>query len=65
MSNKFSVDNWVVGLDIAPGRYVVTPGKGMMGNLYIDDGGWLAKTNEILGGDYGVPSVTVTLDEGD
>ncbi|MCL2491130.1 MAG: hypothetical protein FWF36_10530 [Propionibacteriaceae bacterium] len=65
MSDTLTTGQWEVGLDIAPGRYVATPADGEQGNLYVDGSGWMAKVNEILGGDYGVPSVTVTLDQGD
>ena len=67
LSNTLSAGNWVVGLDIAPGRYVATPGEGQTGNLLISDSTGWPKTNEILGDNNfgGVPSVTVTLNEGD
>ena len=51
---------WVVGQDIGAGRYVAKPGAGQSGN-FITSGG----TNEILGGQYGVPQVTVNLSNGD
>jgi len=65
MGNTLTTGQWEVGIDIAPGRYVATPATGESGNLYVDGSGWMPKVNEILGGSYGVPSVTVTLDQGD
>lgn len=56
---------FTVGQDIAPGRYVVTPGSGESGNFIVsgnDD------YNEILGDDTSmgdVPTVTVNLTDGD
>jgi hypothetical protein len=58
-----SSGSWIVGLDIAPGRYVVTPVAGS-GNLFVGEVGGFPEVNEILGGDYGVESVTVDLIEG-
>jgi len=54
---------WTVGQDIAPGRYVATPGAGQSGNFIINGEG----INEILGSaeGVGVPSVTVTVHKGD
>jgi len=54
---------WTVGQDIAPGRYVATPGAGQSGNFIINGEG----INEILGSadGLGVPSVTVTVHKGD
>lgn len=56
---------WTCGVDIAPGRYVATvPEGGMSGNLYIT--GSTNKTYETIGpSEFSVPSVTVTLEEGD
>jgi hypothetical protein len=55
---------FTVGEDIAPGRYVATPGSGESGNFQVfgDD-----EYNEILGGPngLGVPNVTVTVKKGD
>ena len=53
---------FVVGQDVAAGRYVATPGVGESGN-FITDG--LLGYNEILGGDFGVPELTVSLEDGD
>lgn len=66
---------WTCGIDIAPGRYVVTPeGIGELG-IYGSDTGYIAyPLNDgsydgiyNLNGDevHGVPSVTCTLEEGD
>lgn len=55
---------WIVGEDIAIGKYNVTTIKGS-GNFIIYDSLGIPETNEILGGDYGVSNVTVTLKEGD
>lgn len=54
---------WTVGQDIAPGRYVATPGAGQSGNFIIDAEG----VDEILGSadGMGVPNVTVTIHKGD
>lgn len=52
---------WTVGQDIGAGRYVATPGAGQSGNFIVD----AEFVDEILGGSYGVPSVTVTLHKGD
>jgi len=56
---------WVVGQDIAAGRYVVTPGSGQSGNFSTSG---QSSYNEILGSDSSldeVPSLTVTLYGGD
>lgn len=50
---------FIVGEDIGEGRYRVTPGAGNSGN-FITSGG----VNEILGSQYGVSEVTVTLRSG-
>ncbi|MST31899.1 hypothetical protein GHK86_04050 [Acidimicrobiaceae bacterium USS-CC1] len=54
---------WIVGQDIAPGRYVATPGAGQSGNFIVNAEG----IDEILGSadGIGVPNVTVTLHKGD
>lgn len=54
---------WTVGKDLAPGRYVATPGAGQSGNFIVDAEG----VDEILGkaDGMGVPSVTTTLRKGD
>lgn len=54
---------WTVGQDIAPGRYIATPGAGQSGNFIINGEG----IDEILGSadGLGVPSVTVTVHKGD
>ena len=54
---------FIVGEDIAEGRYVATPGAaGQSGNFIVNEG-W--KANEILGGELGVPRVTLNLIDGD
>jgi hypothetical protein len=56
---------WVVGQDVAAGRYVVTPGSGQSGNFQTNG---QSDYNEILGSDSSldeVPSLTVTLYKGD
>ena len=56
---------WTVGQDIGAGRYVATPGAGQSGNFIVSGND---SYNEILGGDSstgGVPSVTVSLSNGD
>jgi len=51
-----------VGEDIAAGRYVATAPAGESGNFMV----FGKKTyNEILGGEFGVPNVSVTLSDGD
>lgn len=49
---------------LKPGRYVITPGKGQSGNLFVYDSDDTNVVNEILGGRYGVPSVTVDVLDG-
>ncbi len=56
---------WTVGQDIGAGRYVATPGSGQSGNFIVSGND---SYDEILGGDSslgGVPSVTVSLSNGD
>lgn len=56
---------FIVGQDIGAGRYVATPGSGQSGNFIVSGND---SYNEILGGDSsmgGVPSVTVSLSNGD
>ena len=62
--DALTTGNWVVGLDIAPGRYDITSADGS-GNLFIyNTTGWI-EVNEILGGgDFGVEKVTTKLEEG-
>jgi hypothetical protein len=66
LSTTLSAGDWVVGLDIPAGRYSAAPDKaGESGNFVIFGGLFgLPTTNEILGGDYGVPSATVNLSDG-
>ncbi|MCL2455899.1 MAG: hypothetical protein FWD18_11460 [Micrococcales bacterium] len=64
LSNQLSAGQWIVGLDIAAGRYVVTPAEGESGNFFVYSDRGFPKVNEILGGDFGVPSVTVSLEDG-
>jgi len=52
-----------VGDDIPPGRYVISGDE--PGNLFVRRGG-RAIVNEILGdGDWGVPTITISLQDGD
>lgn len=62
--DSLTTGNWVVGLDIAPGRYDITSAGGS-GNLFIyNTSGWI-EVNEILGDDdFGVEKVTAELKEG-
>lgn len=56
---------FTVGQDIGAGRYVATPGTGQSGNFIVSGSD---SYDEILGGssaDGGVPSLTVTLTNGD
>lgn len=55
---------WTVGMDIAAGRYVARPASGESGNFFVRDADEYSTVNEILGGTYGVPSVTVSLTNG-
>lgn len=61
--DTLSTGNWVVGLDIAPGRYDASSDNN--GNFFVyDESGWPV-VNEILGGgDIGVEKVTVNLETG-
>ncbi len=56
---------WTAGRDIRVGRYVATAPEGEAGNFVVYAADGSLKVNEILGGDYGVPSVTVGLTRGD
>lgn len=62
--DSLTTGNWVVGLDIAPGRYDITSAGGS-GNLFIyNTTGWI-EVNEILGSkDFGVEKVTTDLKDG-
>lgn len=53
---------FVVGPDIAAGRYVATASAGGSGNFIVEG---TDSYNGILGGDYGTPNITVTLTDGD
>src|SRR5699024_10632185 len=70
LHTTLSTGYWEVGLDIPPGRYKATPKSGESdesGNLFVSSRIRTVKVNEILGhkGKYEVPSVTVTLEDGD
>jgi hypothetical protein len=67
LRTTLSAGEWEVGLDIAPGRYVVTPGSGQSGNFVVYDTTGFPDTDEVLGtaDGLGVPTVTVTLKSGD
>jgi uncharacterized protein YjdB len=57
--------SWVVGEDIAAGRYKATPASGSgSGNFMVFSKDGMLVTNEILGGDIGVKEVTVNLEDG-
>ena len=60
---------FVVGTDVQPGRYVITPGKGQTGHISISSTSDPMIVNESLGVDatnqLGVPSVTTDLAVGD
>jgi len=60
---------FVVGTDVQPGRYVITPGKGQVGHISISSANDPMIINEALGVDatnqVGVPSVTTDLSAGD
>lgn len=53
---------WLGGEEIPVGRYEVKPGRGQSGNFFVSG---KSSINEILGGTYGVESVTVNIAEGD
>lgn len=56
--------NWIVGIDILPGRYDAESSKGN-GNFFVYDKNGIPVVNEILGGgDIGVEKVTIDLEEG-
>lgn len=65
LSDTLSCGNWVVGSDIAPGRYVVTPTKNS-GNFVVEEDGY-PTINEILDptGQNGVKSYTCDLINGE
>ncbi len=56
---------WIVGQDLTSGRYKATSGTSDSGNFIIISDNDMLKTNEILGGDYGVEEVIVNLSDGD
>jgi len=56
--------SWVVGEDIAAGRYAATPTSGSE-NFIVNDKDGAPAVNEILGGDMGVKNVTVDLTDGE
>lgn len=64
LRTELTTGEWVVGLDIEPGRYICEPLEGS-GNFNVYDGSF-PTVNEILGSasGFGVPSVTATLKEG-
>lgn len=53
---------WQVGDEIPTGRYEVKPGRGESGNFFVFGKN---NVNEILGGSYGVESVTINVTDGD
>jgi hypothetical protein len=55
---------WVVGEDVAAGKYKATPVSGS-GNFIVSSKNGMPVTNEILGGDMGVKEVTVNLKDGE
>ena len=55
--------SWVVGEDVAAGRYVAAPTSGS-GNFVVNATNGTAVVNEILGGDMGVKNVTINLTDG-
>ena len=66
LHTSLSAGDWEVDLDVAAGRYVVTPAHGESGNFTVYDADGLPVTNEILGqaSGLGVPDVTVSLSSG-
>jgi hypothetical protein len=64
-TTRIYAGTFVVGQDVGAGRYVATPGAGQSGNFMV---GGTDSYNEILGGPSaygGVPSVSVSLTNGD
>lgn len=53
---------FTVGEDIGAGRYTVTPGQGQSGNFVVSGS---SDYNEVLGGSYGVSSISANLTKGD
>lgn len=64
LKTELTTGDWVVGIDIEPGRYTCEPLNGT-GNFFIYDSGFPV-VNEILStqADLGVPSVTANLKDG-
>ncbi len=61
--DTLSTGNWVVGIDIAAGRYDASSQDN--GNFFVYDKSGFPVVNEILGGgDLGVEKVTVNLEDG-
>lgn len=56
---------WLVGQDLTNGRYKVTTTGSNSGNFMVFSSNGSNKTNEILGGSYGVDEVIVNLKDGD
>lgn len=57
---------WLVGRDMMPGRYKVVPASGTHGKFTVERKGGGDDVAEVIGQDgYGVPSVTLTLRQGD
>lgn len=65
LSDSLSCGNWIVGLDIAPGRYVITPTQNS-GNFVVEEDGYPV-VNTILDptGQNGVKSYTCDLISGE
>src|SRR5699024_8467860 len=59
--------DWVVGLDVAPGDYVVTPAEGGWGNFVVYDSSGFPDTNGLLGDaeGLGVPEGTIPVPAGE
>ncbi|MDR0416441.1 MAG: DUF2510 domain-containing protein [Propionibacteriaceae bacterium] len=68
LSTTLTTGRWDVGVDIPAGRYTATPADGQSGNFFVYRGSGFPLVNEILGGElggeYGVPNVTVNLEDG-
>lgn len=65
---EIGTGQWLVGDDVAPGRYEATISSGSSGNFFVYSGSMgLAEVNEILdvNEDLGVSSVTFTVEAGD
>lgn len=65
-STTLSTGTFIVGEDIAAGRYNISTDSGAQGNLFVRDEAGMSFINEILGSpEFGVTNVTTVMEEGD